>query len=59
MAMRKRFVKEEGREGVGVDGTGSFFLVGLRGRKPSPWPTERDGAQDRLLEFERRCVGVE
>jgi hypothetical protein len=29
MAMRKRFVKEEGREGVGVDDTGSFFLEGL------------------------------
>jgi hypothetical protein len=29
MAMRKRFTQEEGREGVGVDGTGSHFLAEL------------------------------
>jgi hypothetical protein len=43
MAMRKRFAQEEGREGVGIDGTGSRFLAELRGRKPSPRPTEREG----------------
>jgi hypothetical protein len=41
--MRKRLVKEEGIEGVGIDGMGSFFLAELRGRKPSPQPAERKG----------------
>jgi hypothetical protein len=52
-------VKEEGREEVGIDGLGSFFLAELRGREPSPRPTEREGAQARLLNFERGCVRVE
>jgi hypothetical protein len=29
MTMRKSFVKEEGRERVGIDGMGSFFLAEL------------------------------
>jgi hypothetical protein len=57
--MRKRFAPEEGREGVRVDGMASRFLAELRGRKPSPWPAEREGAQAGLLDFERWCVGVE
>jgi hypothetical protein len=57
--MRKSFVKEEGRERVGIDGMGSFFLAELRGRKPSPRPAERAGAQAGLLDFERGCVEVE
>jgi hypothetical protein len=52
-------VKEEGREGVGIDGLGSLFLAELRGGKPSPRPAEREGAQAGLLDFERGCVGVE
>jgi hypothetical protein len=27
MVMRKRFAQEEGREGVGIDGMGFFFLA--------------------------------
>jgi hypothetical protein len=57
--MRKCFVKEEGRERAGIDDMGSFFLAELQGRKPSPRPAKREGAQSRLLEFERGCVGVE
>jgi hypothetical protein len=57
--MRKSLVKEKGRKRVGIDGMGSFFLAELRGRKPSPRPAEKEGAQAGLLDFERGCVGVE
>jgi hypothetical protein len=55
--MRKRFAQDEGREGVRVDGTGSRFLAELRGRKPSPRPTEREGVVWRVVDDYGQAVG--